>query len=222
MNISSSTSGWISGALILVFSLLFAGCFAGLFIAQPPFEWGTIEAYARYCQTHNQALKHLAQFSMIPISIALLTMIAVLFEHTGRNQRFYGRLSLHFASISCCLISLGYFVQITAVKWNLAAGHTEDLAHFVQFYPNSVILAVIMLGYTLFMGLASLFALPMLRPAMKLLRWGFRINTLACGLGFVGFVFQIIPLILFATNIGNGLGFILLGIGGMYVLREKS
>ncbi|MEM7374944.1 MAG: hypothetical protein AAF587_40500 [Bacteroidota bacterium] len=224
MNMLSSTIGWISALVILLSSLLFGGCFMGLFITHPPPAWTTLQAYAEACQTYDQTLKHIAQASMIPLTISILVLIAILHEQVQTDRRFLSRLSLQFGSITTCLISLGYFIQITSVRWNLSAGNIEDLAHFVQFYPNSVILSIIMLGYTLFLGLSSVCIFPILPdlPSYRLLRWGFLINAISCGLGCIGFVGQIIPLILIATNFGNGSAFILLGIGGMKAFGKNN
>lgn len=214
--------GYYSSILLLVSTLLFGACFIGLFVMNPLHSWTQLSEYAVYCQTYDQYLKHVAQFSVIILSVSFLSIIAVLHAQ-DKSHQFFSQLSLQFASISTTLVSLGYFVQITSVKWNLESGNIVGLEHFVQFYPHSAILSVIMLGYTLFLGLSSLSILPNLDQTgrQRLVRTGFQLNAIACFLGFIGFVFQIIPLILFATNIGNGLAFLVLALGLIRYFSEK-
>lgn len=214
--------GYYSSVVNLLSTITFAVCFFGLFIVNPIFEWTSLSEYVEYCKTYNQSLKHIAQSSMIVLSITLIIVIALIDDVVDNDKRFYSKLSLIFLSISSTLISLGYFVQVTAVRWNFEKESTNGLEHFIQFYPNSAILAIIMLGYTLFLGLGAISVLPVFGKSKreKLVKWGFIINGIACTLGLIGFVFQIIPLILFATNIGNGIGLIVLGVGLMKYFRN--
>jgi hypothetical protein len=52
------------------------------------------------------------------------------------------------------------FRQITAVRLNVVAGRVEGLEHFVQANPYSILSAINMLGWSVFLGLASLFVGP--------------------------------------------------------------
>jgi len=217
MDILKFKIGYYASLITLLSTITFGLCFLGLFIINPIFEWTTLNDYVEYCQTYNQSLKHIAQSSMIVLSIALVIVIALIDDFTNIDRKFFSKLSLIFASISCTLLSLGYFIQVTSVRWNFAKNSVSGLEQFIQFYPDSAILSVIMLGYTLFLGLTAVSILPVFNKSKKekWVKWGFAINGISCVLGLIGFIFQIIPLILFATNIGNGIGLIILGIGLM-------
>ena len=215
MDILKIKLGYYTSILVLLSISTFAICFFALFSINPVFEWTSLEAYVAYNQTYDQSLRYAAQASMIVLAICLLVLIALLDDRVEQEYKFFSKLSLHFMGICTTLLCIGYFLQLTTVRWNYENSTLDGLEHFIQFYPNSAVLAIIMSGYTLFLGLASFRLLPLLQntPNMKLLRWGFWINGLSCMLGLIGFVFQILPLILYATNIGNGIGLSLLGIG---------
>ena len=214
--------GYYSSVVNLFSTILFGVCFMGLFIVNPIFEWTSINEYVQYCKTYNQSLKHVAQSSMIVLSITLIIIVALIDDFASNDKKFFSKLSLIFSAISGTLISLGYFVQVTSVKWNFEKESINGLEHFIQFYPDSAILSIIMLGYTLFLGLSTISILPVFGKSKKekLVKWGFAINGISCILGLIGFVFQIVPLILFATNIGNGIGLIILGIGLMKYFKN--
>lgn len=217
--------GFYAGLTLLFSTLLFGVCFFSIFFIHPIFTWGSLAEYATYCSTYPQFLKHTAQASMVLLSICVLLIVSCIHEVADPSKKFFSRLSISFATISTTLLSMGYFLQFTTVKWAFEHGQLEGLEHFVQFYPHSAILSIIMLGYTLFLGLSFAFLLPVIRmeAKQKLLKLGLYMNAIACLLGLIGFLFQIIPLILFATNIGNGGAFILMGIGCMkYFTRESS
>ncbi len=224
MNTLKLQIGYYSSVINLLSTITFGVCFMGLFIVNPTFEWTTLSEYLEYCRTHDQTLKYIAQSSMIVFSITLITVIALIDDSTSKDKKFFSKLSLTFMTISATLISLGYFVQVTSVKWNFAKQTTSGLEQFIQFYPDSAILAIIMLGYTLFLGLSAISIIPVFSSSKKenWVKWGFAINGISCFLGLIGFVFQIIPLILFATNMGNGFGMIVLGIGLIRYFSKSS
>lgn len=89
----------------------------------------------------------MAQFSVMLLSVTLLVAVALIDDRTDCDKKFFSKLSLIFFTISTTLISFGYFIQLTTVKWHFEQNQLEGLAQFVQFYPHSAILSVIMLGY---------------------------------------------------------------------------
>ena len=207
--------GYYASIINLSSTILFGFCFFSLFLINPIFEWTTLPDYVTYNQTYDQSLKYAAQSLMIVFSISLLIIFTLIDDFENQEKKFFSKLGLHFISIATTLICLGYFIQITTVRWNFENEQLAGLEHFIQFYPHSAILSIIMLGYTLFLGLAMVSLLPLFnsKKESKRLRLGLLISAISCGLGFIGFVFQIIPLILLSTNIGNGIGFIILGLG---------
>jgi hypothetical protein len=104
------------------------------------------------------------------------------------------------------LTGLHYFVQLTAVRFNLRAGTTKGLAPFVQANPHSILLAVNMLGWTLCFGLSSLFtglALDGSRLA-RVIRIAFLANAGVCLLGGIGFALEITLLTFVTINLLMG------------------
>jgi len=72
-------------------------------------------------------------------------------------------------------------------------GHTEGLEHFIQLNPDSVIVAINMLGWTVFFGLSSLFIVPIFSSGKleKVIKFSFLVNGIICILGAIGYVFEI-------------------------------
>lgn len=70
------TIAYCTSILFLSSTFLFGACFVGLFIQNPPFTWSSLPDYVQYCLSYDQSLKHIAQGSMILLSISLLVMLA--------------------------------------------------------------------------------------------------------------------------------------------------
>ena len=89
---------------------------------------------------------------------------------------------------------------------SLAAGHFEGIEQFIQANPLSALLAINMLGWTLFLGLASLCVAPVFtgRGVEKTIKYAFLANGFFCLLGGIGFVIQSVALIFFSISIGMG------------------
>ena len=69
----------------------------------------------------------------------------------------FTRIALSLGIGFAVLAGLFYFVQITAVRWSVQLGETTGLEQIIQANPLSALAAMNMLGWTLFLGLASLF-----------------------------------------------------------------
>jgi len=103
-------------------------------------------------------------------------------------------------------VGIHYFVQLSAVRLNLLAGKTEGLQHFVQANPYSILSAVNMLGWSIFLGLASLFVAPTFSVARpeRVIRIAFLVNGLFCLAGGIGYVWEITWLVFVTTTLGMG------------------
>ena len=100
------------------------------------------------------------------------------------------RVAVHFALAFAVLININYFVQISAVRLQIASNQAEDISQFVQANPNSFISAVNLLGWTLFLGMACLFASMAMgkTPVERILKYSFLGNAfmmLSCSITYI-------------------------------------
>jgi hypothetical protein len=121
-------------------------------------------------------------------------------------------LALSFGIMFALLTSMFYFVQLSTVRQSLLHGQPEGLEWFVQANPASVLLAINMLGWTLFLGLASLFISPVFTGGRleAVIRYAFLVNGIVCLLGGISFVLNIPVLIFLFITFGMG-GAVLVG-----------
>lgn len=97
-------------------------------------------------------------FLMPVFSFSFLIQLECLRETVCEKKKFFIRVATHFAIAFSTLISINYFVQISAIRLQIAANQAEGISQFVQSNPNSFISAVNLLGWTAFLGMACLFA----------------------------------------------------------------
>ena len=83
---------------------------------------------------------------------------------------------------------------------------TEGIEHFLQANPISIMSAVNMLGWTLFLGLSSFFIAPVFSrdKLQRVLKITFIINGISCILSGIGYVFQIDIITFLFMNLGMG------------------
>ena len=91
----------------------------------------------------------------------------------------------------------------------------------MQANPNSILTSIAMLGWTLFLGLSSLFIYSIFNgnKLKKVLRIGFLLNGISCLLAGVGYVFQIDIMIFIFINIGSGGALILISISSVKLFK---
>jgi hypothetical protein len=133
-------------------------------------------------------------------------MVSSIHDIAKDEQKILTRIAFAFAAIFAALIGLHYFVQISAVRVNVEKSHLDGLEHFLQSKPDSAISAVNMLGWSLFLGLSSIFIAPIfsgnkLENALKRL---FLLNGIFCLLGGIGYVFENVPIVFLTINFGMG------------------
>jgi hypothetical protein len=120
--------------------------------------------------------------------------------------------------------SVHYYVQISSIRFAIAENNYLGLEHFLQAKPTSVVSSVNMLGWTLFLGLSSLFIYLGLNPKSltKGVRLGLLINTISCLLAGFGYLFQINIITFVFINIGLGGGMLLMTISASgYFIKQK-
>ena len=163
---------------------------------------------------------------MIIFSIGYLILTIVFSEFVTDERRILAKIAVVFSIMFAMASSIHYFVQISFVRFAIAENHYSGIEHFLQSNPGSYLSSVNMLGWTLFLGLSSLFMYIGLisKTDRKGIKIGLFINAISCFLGCFGYLFRIDLLIFVFMNLGIGLGFILLTVSSIrffYSLKRE-
>ncbi len=206
MNNSAVTLGFWSSLIAAISLILFTGCFMAIILTQEPVIWSDLDSYLQQSGANNPAFKYIAQTSMLVFGIAYVVILHSINAMVYTRRQIYSRISLSFGIIFAALIGINYFLQITHVRFNTNAGITEGLANWIMFNPDSVILSIAMLGWTVMFGLSSLFISKVFqaRGRDRTIRNLFVLNGVCCLLGGIGFVFQNVVLVNLTINLGMG------------------
>lgn len=205
--------GLWSALLCALAFVVFTICFVAIAVTQPLFVWTNLADYVAAVQENNQLFKHVAQLAMLlfgPLFVLLLNSIHDLARedvaHVAEGSATLTRAALVFGAIFATLSGIHYFIQLSTVRLNIASGELQGLEQWAQANPGAPLLAVNMLGFTLFLGLASLCVAPAFGVGrlQKVIRASFVANGLFCLLGGVGFVLQITWLVFVTINLGMG------------------
>jgi hypothetical protein len=186
--------------------LLFIVCFTAIALTNPLFTWTNLSDYLAYNQKYDQTFRYIAQTAMLCFGPLYVLMLNSIHDFARDEMKPLSRAAIAFGAIFAALIGIHYFVQISAVRLNVDKGQVEGIEQFLQANPSSAIMAVNMLGWTLFLGLSSLFIAPVfsgskLAGAIRLL---FLLNGAFCILAGIGYVFEIVPLVFVTINLGMG------------------
>ncbi|MBN1950267.1 MAG: hypothetical protein JW801_03635 [Bacteroidales bacterium] len=202
---------WSSGLCLLSF-IIWMVSFTGIALSAPLFSWTDLEGYVSYVHHQNQFFQYLAKSFMILFSLAFMALAFVYYEFASAEKKILARLALAFAVLFALVSSVHYYVQLTAVRFSIGAGHYEGLEHFLQANPTSFLASVNMLGWTLFLGLSSLFLYLSLKPGLTNhgIRMGLLANAISCLSAGVGFLLQVDVITFIFINIGVGGACILL------------
>lgn len=195
-------SALLSAATFVVFTIAFVAILA----TSPIFVWTNLSDYVTSVQENNQFFKHLAQLAMLLFGPLFVLLLNSIHDIALAQHKVLTRAALAFGIVFAALSGVHYFVQLSTVRHNIAAGTLDGLQHLIQANPNAAILAVNMLGFTLFLGLASLFVAPVFAGdrLRAVIRYSFLANGIFCLLGGVGFVLQITWLVFVCINLGMG------------------
>ena len=127
------------------------------------------------------------------------------------------KIAIVFSIMFAWVSSFHKFVQISSVRFAIAANEYSGLEHLLQSNPGSALLSINMLGWTLFLGLSTLFIYLGLisKSVSKGLKLGLFINVISCFFGGIGYLFQIDLLTFVFMNLGIGLGFIIITVSSI-------
>ena len=191
-----------SAATFIVFTI----CFVAISLTPPLFVWTGMADFVTYAQGGGRFFQYLAQFSMLVFGVLYVVLLNSIHELASADRKIFSRNSLSFGLMFATLSGANYFVQMTAVRFNVSAGQFDGLTQVLQANPHSAMSAINMLGITLFFGLSSLFAAPVFVGGRleKVIRIAFLLNGVFLLLGAVGYVFQWLVLLFVTVNFGMG------------------
>ncbi|MCB8962272.1 MAG: hypothetical protein H6651_18320 [Ardenticatenales bacterium] len=198
--------GFWSATLAAITFIIFTVCFVVIAVSAPPFVWSGLADYLELATSTNQFWQELARAMMLLFGPLYVVMINALYERTAPPKQGLARLALLFALGFAILTGANYFIQLSTVRISLAHGETGDLLQIVQANPYGAIAALNLLGWSLFLGLSSLFAAGLFRGD-RLSRWLralFLINGLSCLLGGAGYLLDHFWLLFLSLNLGMG------------------
>ncbi|MBN2350151.1 MAG: hypothetical protein JXJ22_15030 [Bacteroidales bacterium] len=206
MHTLSYKIGFWSSVLLTIAFAVWIICFAGIALTSPLFYWTNLIDYLTYVQYYSQGFQNTAKFFMLLFGPLYVLLINSFYDYAADNKKVLARISLLFATAFALLSSLHYFVQLSAVRLSILHGQVNGLEHFVQANPNSIMTAADMLGWTLFLGLSSLFIFPVFTgdKLNRIIRVAFIAIGFSCLLAGIGYVLQIDILTFVFINLGVG------------------
>jgi hypothetical protein len=92
---------------------------------------------------------------------AILVIFAVIAQLAPKEKGAYGTIGLSFSILFVAMVSINRFVQLTIIRLSPPAALSSDLARFVPYSTDSVMFALEILGWGLFLSMACLFAAPL-------------------------------------------------------------
>jgi hypothetical protein len=198
--------GYWSALVCSLTFIVYTVCFAGIASGGASFEWTALEDYVRYASATNLSLMHTAEAAMLVFGLAFIGLLNSIHALAAPERRVLTRCSLAYGTIFVALLGINYFLQISVVRLNVARGATEGLAPFIQSNPNAPINAINMLGWSVFLGLASLCLAPAFHGGRlaATVRWSFRANGAICLLGGIGYIFDSVIVVLLTMYLGMG------------------
>ncbi len=99
-------------------------------------------------------------FSAITIfsALGILVLFAVLFSYAAVERKLFGLVALSFCILFTGMTTINRFVHLAVVRPSLAANRAAGLEWFLPYGSNSVMFSLEILGWSVFLGLACLFA----------------------------------------------------------------
>lgn len=198
--------GFWSALLAALTMVIFTYCFVALFVVNPLFTWTNLADYVTFTRTYPSPLPDLARLMVLIYAFCYVVQLNCLYEVVMPEQQFLVRIALCFGVAFAVLSGAHYFVQLSSVRVQLAAGTVAGLEQVVQANPYSALAAINMLGISVCFGLSSLFVAPVFGGGGvgRFLQIAFLVNGVACLVGAVGYVEQWLLLVFVAINLGMG------------------
>jgi hypothetical protein len=222
-NLLALRLGYWSAFLMVITFVVFTVAFIAIPLTGPLFIWHDLAGYLAYVRSGQTFFQDLARWMMLLFGPLVVILFASLYELVNGERKLLARIGLSFAVIFAALTGINYFVQLTAVHLAIQKDVTVGLEQIVQANPISAIAAVNVLGWSLFFGLASLFAAPLFRGRglPRFIGICFCLNAAMCLLGGLGYVIDNAALVFVTLNFGMG-GAVLGAAIGLVVLFRRA
>lgn len=225
MNVISYKIGYWSAILMAISFVIWLVSFVGIALTSPLFYWTGVSDYISHIQaTESHFFQNLAYLFMLLLGPLYVMLINAYYEYAEDTKKFLVRIALMFGLAFAILSSYNYFVQLSAVRLNILHENFDGIQHFTQANPNSIMTASVMLGWSLFLGLSSLFIFPVFREEKpgKLLKYTFMFNAFSCLMAGIGYVFQIDAMTFLFTNLGTGGALLIISLASIKMFKAKS
>jgi hypothetical protein len=224
MNTISIKIGYWSSVLLTLSFIAWIVCFVGIVATSPMFIWTNLNDYLIYARNNNQFFQNIAKFFMLLFGLIYVLYINSLYDGADESKKGLARISLLFGTAFAILSSIHYFVQLSAVNMDILENQTAGLEHFVQANPHSIMTAIDMLGWTLFLGLSSLFIAPLFSGSRlnTIIRLGFITNGICCLLGAIAYLFQLDIVTFLCMNLGIGGAILTVAIASIKWFKNKE
>lgn len=216
--------GFWSALTCLALFVIFTICFMLVLARTPLITWHGLEQYLHDIEGTEQQWKYIAQLSMMLFAPAFVVLLNSIHSLASPEKKALSRLGLIFGALFALQASMHYFLQLSTVRLNIMHGETAGLEHYIQLNPGAALLAMNMVGWTLFLGLATLFAAPAIEGtgSSRIARWAFRANTLFCFTGGYAFITDNAALVNISINMGMGLTIMVSCIALLFHFRQKN
>ncbi len=185
--------GYWSSCFCALSFLIYSICFILIMFINPMFTWTDLSNYATYVTNNNQIFKHIAMIFMIVFGVSYVVLLNSIKEYVNDNKKIFANISINFGLVFTALISINYFLQISIVRLNIQKEQLSGLEQFIQSNPTSAIAAINMLGWTIFLGLSSIFIVSVFNDTKleRIIKYSFFVNGVNCFLAGIGFIFHI-------------------------------
>ncbi len=206
MNTKALRTGYVASIVGISAFVGWAICFVAILVVNPLFMWTNVQDYIVSTQTTNQSFMYIAMVLMIVYAASFVIQVSSIGEMVEESNKFYAKLGGLFSIGFFSIISLNYFVQISAVRLQLNNGMTVGLEQFIHVYPISVIAAMNMLGWTVFFGLSCVFTGLSLGNTRNetMIKYALLANGVIVFVGLIGYLLDSAVVVFLSMNLGMG------------------
>jgi hypothetical protein len=193
-NLLTSKLGYWSSILFAATGVGYALGMIALLLSFPIPEWNGIRSTVAEFSTMYVNFYSLCQFMAFISAPIYVIMLCCIHDSAPADKKILTSISLGFGIIFAALSSINYFVQFTSVRLNVLNSQLEGLEQFVQWNPTSAFYFINLLGWTLFLGLSSIFVATVFTKEKRgrLIKWLFMLNGTTCILGTAAAAFEIL------------------------------
>lgn len=139
--------------LLTIFTL----CFIAIPIFNPIYIFDNAHGYIEFTKNNNQWLKYIAQASMLIFSILWTIILSKYDSNISDSNKSNFNIAKQFGLLFTAMTSINYFIQLSTLRIAIDNNRLEEIESIIMTNPNSLILGINMLGWTLFFGISNLF-----------------------------------------------------------------